>query len=52
MADEKKTLSKEEPLKEKELNLEELKDVSGGALKDVVFTKTSDISLDTKNKIG
>ena len=50
MSDEKK-ITENKNLKEKELNLDELKDVSGGALKDVKYTKTDDISEDTKEKI-
>lgn len=33
------------------LGLEQLKDVTGGSIHNVVFTKTSDISEDTKKKI-
>lgn len=35
----------------KELDLEELDQVSGGALGNVIFTPTQDISEDTKKKI-
>lgn len=52
MSDEKKVVTNgEDKLKDKELNLDELKDVSGGALKDVSFTKTTEISKDTQEKI-
>ena len=53
MSDEKKKVvpNGEDKLKDKELSLDELKDVSGGALKDVSFTKTTEISKDTQEKI-
>ena len=51
MSEKKNIVSNEENLKEKELDLEELEDVSGGSLKDVDFTKTGDISKDTKSKL-
>ncbi|MBS5165050.1 MAG: hypothetical protein ACLUDG_00815 [Butyricicoccus sp.] len=34
-----------------ELALDELEEVAGGSLKDVVYTPTVDISEDTKSKI-
>ncbi len=52
MSDKNKVVSNDEALKNKELDLEELKDVSGGALKDISFSKTVDISKNTKSKIG
>ena len=51
MSEKKNIVSNDENLKDKELDLEELNDVSGGSLKDVNFTKTGDISKDTKSKI-
>lgn len=38
-------------LEEQELALDELEEVAGGSLKDVVYTPTVDISEDTKSKI-
>lgn len=52
MPKKKNTLSNDEALKNRELNLEELEDVSGGSLKNVSFTKTEDISKDTKSKLS
>ena len=51
MSEKKNVVSNDEILKDKELDLEELEDVSGGSLKDVNFTNTGDISKDTKIKI-
>ena len=51
MSEKKNVVSNDENLKDKELDLEELEDVSGGSLKDVNFTNTGDISKDTKSKI-
>lgn len=51
MSEKKNVVSNDENLKDKELDLEELEDVSGGSLKDVNFTNTGDISRDTKSKI-
>lgn len=52
MSEKKNMVSSDEVLKNRELNLEELEDVSGGSLKDVSFTKTGDISKDTKSKLS
>lgn len=52
MSEKKNMISNDEALKNKELNLEELEDVSGGSLKDVSFTKTADISKDTQSKLS
>ena len=51
MSEKKNVVSNDEIMKDKELDLEELEDVSGGSLKDVNFTTTGDISRDTKSKI-
>lgn len=48
---EKKVINNEDVLKEKELNIEALKDVSGGSLRNGNFTKTKDVSEDTKDRI-
>lgn len=52
MSEKKNMIPNDEALKNKELNLEELEDVSGGSLKDVSFTKTADISKDTQSKLS
>lgn len=52
MSEKKNVVSNDEVLKNKELNLEDLEDVSGGSLKDVKFTKTKDVSKDTKSKLS
>lgn len=51
MAEEKKTAINEEEAVEQEINLDELEQVTGGALRNVQYTKTIDISEDTKRKI-
>lgn len=51
MSEKKNVVSNDEIMKDKELDLEELEDVSGGSLKDVNFTNTGDISRDTRSKI-
>ena len=52
MSEDKKIKVNEKKISDdKELDLEELNDVSGGALRNVSFTKTRDISRDTKDKI-
>lgn len=43
---------KNENLKDKELNLEELENVSGGTIKDVVFKKTVDVTPEMQEKIS
>lgn len=51
MKDEKKITTNDEVLKDKELTLDEVNDVSGGTLKKIHYKKTVDISQNTKNKI-
>ncbi len=49
MSDEKKNVTTND--NGEELSTEELEYVSGGSLKDVNYSKTTDISKDTKDKI-
>ena len=54
MSDEKKIIQTEERQKEKEtkeINLDELDEVTGGSLSDAKKKKTSSISDDTRSKI-
>ncbi|MBS5150506.1 MAG: hypothetical protein Q4A63_02920 [Butyricicoccus pullicaecorum] len=52
MAKEMKNLNKEaEEQDVQELDFDELEEVTGGSIKDVVYTPTVDISQDTKLKI-
>lgn len=51
MQDNKKNTNNGEDLKNKELNPEELDEVAGGKILDVVFTPPKDISGKTKKKI-
>ena len=54
MSDKKKAVTNSEENvkdKEKELNLDGLENVSGGALKDVRYTETTGISKNTREKI-
>ena len=46
----KKTLSNEEA-EEQEIDLDDLEQVTGGSISNVNYTKTGDISNDTKSKI-
>lgn len=48
---EKAEVKNEEEIVAEELDLEELENVSGGSIRNVNFTKTVDISEDTKAKI-
>lgn len=52
--DKKKTIAVEEAAKEnekKEIPVEKLDEVTGGSIRNVRYTKTTDISEDTKSKI-
>ena len=51
MQDNKKNTNNGEDLKNKELNPDELDEVAGGKILDVVFTPPKDISGKTKKKI-
>ena len=55
MSDEKKkVIAAEDAAKEneaKEISDDQLKDVTGGSIRDVRFTKTGSISQDTKDKV-
>lgn len=52
MAEQKKTeLTNAQTNQDKELDLDQLKDVAGGSIRNVIFTPTTDISDDTKSKI-
>lgn len=52
MAEEKKnTVSEEQANNAQEINLDELDKVTGGSIGNVRYTKTSDISSDTRSKI-
>lgn len=51
MLEKNKEIKNDEVLKDKELNIDELEDVTGGSLSDVYYTPTVDISDDTRNKI-
>lgn len=52
MSDKKKSdTSEEKKVVVEELDLEDLEGVSGGSIRNVNFTKTVDISKDTRSKI-
>lgn len=51
MADEKDRKKQVEADEAQELELDALKAVTGGSIADVIFTETTDISEDTKEKI-
>lgn len=51
MADQKKTPDEEKKGTVEELDMEALEGVSGGSIRNVKFTKTVDISEDTRSKI-
>lgn len=51
MQNKEKNTNNGEELKNKELNPDELNEVSGGTLGDVIFTPPTDISESTKKKI-
>ncbi len=50
MADEKKTNVNNEEAVNKEINLDDLENVSGGSIGNVSYTQTTNISPDTKRK--
>lgn len=50
MSDEKKTTVKNDEITEQEISLDELDNVTGGSIGNVKYTKTVDISGDTKSK--
>lgn len=52
MKDDKKQANIQNADEELELDLDTLEEVSGGTLRNVRFTQTTDISNDTINKIG
>lgn len=51
MSDEKKKVNSQEELKDKEVQLEDLEKVSGGALSDVPLTPTTDITDDIIGRV-
>ncbi len=51
MSDEKKKTQGNEKPEQQEINLEELEQVTGGSIKDVNYTSTTEISHDTQSKI-
>ncbi len=51
MSDEKKKVIGQDELKDKEVQLEDLKNVSGGALSDVPLTSTTDITDDIIGRV-
>lgn len=51
MSDKKKTPENTQEAMEQEINFDDLEQVTGGSIKDVKYTKTTDISGDTKSKI-
>ena len=51
MTDEKKKALSNEEAEEQEIDLEDLEQVTGGSISNVNYTKTGDISNDTKSKI-
>lgn len=51
MADEKKKNMNNEEVAAQEIDFDELEKVTGGSIKNVNYTKTTDISQDTKSKI-
>lgn len=51
MSDKKKLNIEAEEAEVTELNLDDLENVTGGSIKDVNYTETTDISKDTQEKI-
>lgn len=51
MSDEKKKTQGNEKTEQQEINVEDLEQVTGGSIKDVNYTQTTNISSDTQSKI-